>query len=153
VIEENVEYIRQLNKHKWSSTHAHSASGSSWSYSYGSWIYNYLCNLPIPTKVVISSPVHREVYSIQHYVIKFVWPGWWFSLVSSNKIGILLKVALNTINKTKTKPHSASKHLLRGAHQRSTWVRLSSRWIFSVLEINSFCQYWPVSVSIINWHG
>ena len=27
---------------------------------------------PIPTKYVSSNPVHGEVYSIQHYVIKFV---------------------------------------------------------------------------------
>ena len=35
---------------------------------------NYLCNqcMPITTKVVSSKPVHGEVYSIQHYVIKFV---------------------------------------------------------------------------------
>jgi hypothetical protein len=35
-------------------------------------VYNYLCNLPITTKVVSSNPVHGEVYSIQHYVMKFV---------------------------------------------------------------------------------
>ena len=29
-------------------------------------------SVPITTKVVLSSPVHGEVYSIQHYVIKFV---------------------------------------------------------------------------------
>jgi len=28
--------------------------------------------MPITTKVVSSNPVHGEVYSIQHYVIKFV---------------------------------------------------------------------------------
>jgi hypothetical protein len=28
--------------------------------------------VPIISKVVISNPVHDEVYSIQHYVIKFV---------------------------------------------------------------------------------
>jgi hypothetical protein len=28
--------------------------------------------VPITTKVVSSKPVHGEVYSIQHYVIKFV---------------------------------------------------------------------------------
>jgi hypothetical protein len=27
---------------------------------------------PVTTKVVSSNPVHGEVYSIQHYVIKFV---------------------------------------------------------------------------------
>jgi hypothetical protein len=29
-------------------------------------------SVPIATKVVSSKPVHGEVYSIQHYVIKFV---------------------------------------------------------------------------------
>jgi CBS domain containing-hemolysin-like protein len=38
----------------------------------GNWIYNYLCHLPITTDVVSSNPVHGEVYSIQHYIIKFV---------------------------------------------------------------------------------
>jgi hypothetical protein len=28
--------------------------------------------VPITTNVVSSSPIHGEVYSIQHYVIKFV---------------------------------------------------------------------------------
>ena len=44
-----------------------------------------------------------EVYSIQHYVIDCQWlaAGRWFSPVSStNKTGILLKVALNTITLT-----------------------------------------------------
>ena len=40
--------------------------------SYGSWIYNYLCNQCLSPKVVRSNPTHGEVYSIQHYVIKFV---------------------------------------------------------------------------------
>jgi len=29
-------------------------------------------SMPITTKVVSSNPVHGKVYSIQHYVIKFV---------------------------------------------------------------------------------
>ena len=29
-------------------------------------------SVPITTKVVSSNPVHGEVYSIEHYVIKFV---------------------------------------------------------------------------------
>jgi hypothetical protein len=39
--------------------------GPSW--SYGSWIYNYLYILKL-----CSNPAHGEVYSILHYVIKFV---------------------------------------------------------------------------------
>jgi hypothetical protein len=45
--------------------------GPSWSWSYGSWIYNCAIS-PISTKVVSSCPVHGEVYSMQPYVIKFV---------------------------------------------------------------------------------
>jgi len=33
-------------------------------------------SVPITTKVVISNPVHGEVYLIQHYVIKFVSDLW-----------------------------------------------------------------------------
>ena len=71
--------------------------------------------VPITTNVVSSNRAHREVYSIQHYVIKFVSDlhGWWFSpatLVSltTNKTDrhniteILLKVALNTMTLTLT---------------------------------------------------
>ena len=39
-------------------------------------------SVPITTKVVISNPVHGEVYSIQDYVTKFVselQTGLWFS--------------------------------------------------------------------------
>jgi len=64
--------------------------------------------------VPIAINVHCGVYSIQHYVIKFVTDlrqtGWWFSpdtpVSSIIKTGrhdiaeILLKVALNTINQT-----------------------------------------------------
>jgi hypothetical protein len=45
------------------------------SWSYGSWIYNYLCNRclsPLMLWVWTLNPIHGEVYSIKHYVIKFV---------------------------------------------------------------------------------
>jgi len=43
--------------------------GSSWSWSYGSWIYNYqMQSVPITTNVVSSIPTQ----AIQHYVIQFV---------------------------------------------------------------------------------
>jgi hypothetical protein len=72
--------------------------GTLWSWSYGIWIYNYLCNLaPITTKVVSSDPVHGKVYSMQHYVIKCQW----LMISSTNKTdhhdktAILLKLVLN----------------------------------------------------------
>jgi hypothetical protein len=71
-------------------------------------------SLPITTNVVSSNPVHGEVYSMQHYVIKFVCDlrqvdGFLRVLRFSPPIKldchditeILVKVALNTINQTK----------------------------------------------------
>ena len=67
-------------------------------------------SVPITTKVVSSNPVHGEVYSIQHYMIKFVSDlrrvvGILQVLqflppikLTHNITEILLKVALNTIN-------------------------------------------------------
>ena len=72
--------------------------------------------LPITTTIVSSNPVHSEVYSIQNYVIKVcqrLAAGRSFSpctvsFTNNNNrhdiIDILLKVALNTINHSQTKP-------------------------------------------------
>jgi hypothetical protein len=75
----------------------------------------------ITNKVVSSNPIHGDVYSMQHYVIKFVSdlrslsPG--TPVSSSNKTDlhdtteILLKVALNTINLNQTPGESDRKSL------------------------------------------
>ena len=65
-------------------------------------------SVPITTKVVSSNPVHG-VYSIQHYVIKFVsdlrqvggFPQVLRFPDHHDITEILLNVALNTINQTK----------------------------------------------------
>jgi hypothetical protein len=52
-------------------------------------------SVPITTKVVSSNPVNDGMYSIQSYVINFI--------SDLQKVGgILLKVALNTINPNST---------------------------------------------------
>ena len=49
------------------------ARGPLWSWSYGSWIYNYLCNPCLSSLLLwVRTPVHGEVYSIQQYAIKCV---------------------------------------------------------------------------------
>ena len=84
--------------------------GSSWPWSYGSWIYNYLCN----------SAYHHwccefESWSgrgVQHYMIQCVSDLWDRSVVFfTNKINrhniteiLLLKVALSTIKQTNNCP-------------------------------------------------
>jgi hypothetical protein len=56
--------------------------GPLWSWSYGScigsYIYNYLYvpSVHITTKIVSSNPVHDQVYSMQHFVIKIVSDLW-----------------------------------------------------------------------------
>ena len=83
------------------------------SWSYGSWIYNYL-SVSVTTNIVSSS---GEVYSIQHYVLKFVSDlrqvgGFLLVLQFSPPITdwhdiswIFLKVALNTITITHYVPN------------------------------------------------
>ena len=86
----------------------------SWSWLYGSWIYNYLCNqYPSPLMLWVWIPFRRDVPNASLCDKVCQWPAasWWFSSVSSiNKTDrhditeILLKVALNTIaNEPKTK--------------------------------------------------
>jgi hypothetical protein len=83
--------------------------GPLWSWSYGSWIYNLLCNQCLsPLSFVSSNPAHGEVYWMYHYVIKFVSDlrqvGGFLLVSSTNKTDrhditeILLKVALSTIS-------------------------------------------------------
>jgi hypothetical protein len=51
---------------------------SSWSWSYGSWINNYLCNQCLsPLKLWVRIPLRRGILD-QYYVIKFVSNLWQF---------------------------------------------------------------------------
>jgi hypothetical protein len=85
--------------------------GPSWSWSYVSWIYNYLCNQCLsPIKLWVWTRSWRGVLdtTLCDEVCQWLATGWWFSLgtsVSSTDktdrhdiTEILLKVALNTIN-------------------------------------------------------
>ena len=87
--------------------------GSSWPWSYGSWICNYLCNQCLSLlKLVVWIPLRRGVLDttlcdkVCQWLVADRWfsPGTWVS--STNKADchditeILLKVALNTITLT-----------------------------------------------------
>jgi hypothetical protein len=87
--------------------------GSSWSWSYGSWIYNYMCNQCRTTKVVNSNPAHGEVYSMQHYVIQFV-------------SGFLLVLRFPSPNRTDR--HDITDILLKFQQYVSYIVAVSSIW-------------------------
>ena len=85
--------------------------GLSWSWSYGSWIYNYICNQCLsPLTLWVRTPIRRGVLDTTLYdkVCQWLSTGRWFSygypVSSINKTDrhnvneILLKVVLNTIN-------------------------------------------------------
>jgi len=97
-------------------------------------------SVPITTKVVSWSPVHGKVYSIQHYVIKFVSKvatGLWFSpviQVSYNSktdrqdiTEILLKVALNIIHQT-IQCKITGPFVIISTGSLIEWIHLSLRW-------------------------
>ena len=88
--------------------------GPSWSWSYGSWIYNNLCNqCPSPLTLWVRIPLMRGVLdtTLCDKVCQWLATGRWFSpgtSVSStiktdchDIAEILLKVALNTIKTNK----------------------------------------------------
>jgi hypothetical protein len=80
-------------------------------WSYGSWIYNYLCNQCIsPLMLWVRISIRAKRTTLCNKVCQWLVTGWWFSpgssVSSTNKcdrhdlIEIVLKVALNTINQT-----------------------------------------------------
>ena len=92
--------------------------GPSWSWSYGGWIYDYLCNQCLSQQTLwVRLPLSRGVLDTTFCdkVCQWLAAGGWSSLVSSiNKTDrrditeILLKVALNTINLNQTKSNKIS---------------------------------------------
>jgi hypothetical protein len=84
-----------------------------WSWPYGSWIYNYLCNQCLLLRTVwVRIPLKRGVLdtTLCHHVSQWLAAGWWFSpgtpVFSTNKADlyditeILLRVALTTTTLT-----------------------------------------------------
>ena len=94
----------------------HRPLGLLWPWSYGSWIYNYLCNLCLsPLILWVWILIRASCTTLCDKVCQWLATGRWFSpgppVSSTNKTDchniteILLKVALNTIKQTKTKIH------------------------------------------------
>jgi hypothetical protein len=88
--------------------------GQSWSWSYGSWIYNYQCNQCLsPLTLRVQNPLRRGILdaTLCDKVCQWLATCQWFSpgnlISSTNKtdrydiIGILLKVALSTLTLTR----------------------------------------------------
>jgi len=87
------------------------AEGPSWLWSYGSWIYNYLCHQCLsPLMLWVRISMRARCTILCDKVCQWIVTGWWFSpgppVSSTNKTEsqditeILLKVALNSIKET-----------------------------------------------------
>jgi hypothetical protein len=82
--------------------------GPSWPWSYGRWIYNYLCNQCLSSLMLwVRISIRARCTTLCDKICQWLATGRWFSPVSStNKTDrhditeILLKVALNTIKQT-----------------------------------------------------
>jgi hypothetical protein len=108
-------------------------SGSSWSWSYGSWIYNYLCKKclsPLTLWVRIALMARCDWYKIMWYNLtvncdrSVVFSGYsGFLQTDCHDIAvILLKVALNTITPIIHSPwvRNSCRHLTR-LHRNDQW--------------------------------
>ena len=125
--------------------------GLSWPWSYGSWIYNYLCNQCLsPLMLWVRISIRARCTTLCDKVCQWLATGWWFSpgtpVSSTNKTDhhditeILLKVVLNTIKQT-------NKH---------TWISKLPFWFrfhisvrYCLLQLSK-CK--PVSNIRVNTH-
>ena len=135
---------KQIMSHQWY-WYFVSPSELSWSWSYGSWIYNYVCNQCLSLlKLCVRVPLRRGVLDVTlcYKVCKWLATGQWFSpytpVSSTNKTNrhditeILLKVALNT--NLPSLVHQA--HLSVFTFLRSTWYLHYKTNISNSSEIN-----------------
>ena len=128
--------------------------GLSWSWSYGSWIYNFPCNQCLsPLTLLVWIPLRRGILdtTLCDKVCQSLAAGWQFSLgtpVSSiNKTdchdiaAILLKVALNTIHPSQL---SSSTNWTSSSHKNSQYFSLwfiEEKLFYLALHNNhSLCQ-------------
>ena len=112
----------------------YTCKGLSWSWSHGSWIYNYLCNQCLsPLMLWVQIPLRWGVLDTTLCdICQWLVTGLWFSPVpSTNKIDrhditeILLIVALNTITLTLFIKHASLKNLLFVWY----WFNYNNPWL------------------------
>ena len=123
--------------------------GSSWPWSYGSWIYNYLCNQWLsPLMLWVRLSIRARCTTLCDTVCQWLATGWWFSsgppVSSTNKTDsyditeILLKVALSTFKQTNDMQswlksvivwYINGKNALNMCHCDIIWVRLQDIFV------------------------
>jgi hypothetical protein len=100
--------------------------GPSWSWSYGINLQLPLQSVTITTKVVSSNPVHG-VYSIQHYVMKFV--------SDLQQVSDFLRVIQS--------------HYVTDCTEQSQWVITLRHWLYWTITVS----YHTTSLTVLNNHS
>jgi hypothetical protein len=138
-------------------------AGPSWPWSYGNWIYNYLCNQCLsPLMLWIRIPIRAKCTTLCDNVCQWLATGWWFSpgtpVFFPNKTdrhditGILLKVALNTI---KPKPkHKLSRSRKSKDRQYTVHKKKDKR---TIIYKTLHRKIWATRISLktggqLKWH-
>ena len=126
--------------------HLHKKVGPSWPWSYGSWIYNYLCNQCLsPLMLWGRISMRARCTTLCDKVSQSLATGRWFSpgppVSSTNKTDhhditeILLKVVLNTIKQTNKQKHKKVGIIKNGGWRMVDVKFWQSNKIANVLEI------------------
>ena len=123
--------------------------GLSWQWSYGNWIYNYLCNPFLsPLMLWVRISIRARCTTLCYKVCQWLATGWLFSLgtsvSSTNKTDhqditeILLKVALNTIRQTVFKRCCYYRYIV----DKYTWLFLVMKGLLICLLFftGNWCQ-------------
>ena len=125
--------------------------GSSWPWSYGNWIYNYLCNQCVsPLMLWVRILIRERCTTLYDKVCQWLATGLWLSLsppVSSiNKTDhhdvteILLKVVLNTIEPNRTEPN-----LVKG--DKSPLIVIVCYSLLTMIKVlKSLCHLYQMTV-------
>ena len=102
-------------------------------WSYGSWIYNYLCNQCLsPLMLWVRILIRARCTTLCDKVCQWLATGWWFSsdtAVSSinkadhNITKILLKVALNTKQTLQWRGHHGHDHMVSSTNKADCHYR------------------------------
>jgi hypothetical protein len=122
-------------------------SGSSWPWSYGSWIYNYQFNQCLsPMMLWVRISIRARCTTLCDKVCQWLTTGRWFStgtpVSSTNQTDrhditeILLKVALNTINQPNINLKKNHRQLHNDRYISNTYIRL---WTTLCFDNDTFC--------------
>ena len=103
------------------------SNGASWSWSYGSWIYDYLCNRCLsPLSLWIRIPLRRGVFDtiLCDKVCQWLATGWWFS--PGTPVSSVNKTDRHDIVESGVKHHNYHHNHIFQTERKNKWSTVSN---------------------------